>query len=144
MSDRFHDIDALLAEQTADTITIRVFGEDWQLPAALPAIIPLLLARWVADGREADDLTNAECLLFAEALVPGEILDEWKRRGLTVDQLDPIISAIVSEIGLASPGEAAPPATGAPTPAENGSSSTGLSSSPTSPASTGSETSGLS
>lgn len=97
MGGRFYDIDAAVAESSAPPVVIRLFGEDWELPSAWPAAVPLLLARWMADGSAAEDLTVAQLLSLVEAMVPTGVVDEWKQRGINVDQLTAVVLTLVAE-----------------------------------------------
>lgn len=136
-TDRYLDFDAAFAEEVAEPITVKLFGEEWTLPASMPAAVPLQVSRWMAEGRADSDLTKGELINLAADIVPADILSAWRARGITSDQLGKVIMAIVATYmsgDEASPGEAQGPAAGAPTP----SSGTGPSSKPTSPASTGS------
>lgn len=134
---RFADFDAAFAEAEArrEPLQVRLFGQTWSLPAAMPAAVPLKVARWKAEGRSEDNLTEAELLDFAGDMIPGQVLDAWFAKGLDIEQLGPIVEWVMAQYMEAMPaGEATAPAGASPssTSPSNG----GDSSKPTSPAST--------
>lgn len=126
---RFHDLDAELAEEenldeSGEPVIIRLFGQDWEFPVSWPAAVPILLARWMADGREFQNLTGAELLTLVSLMVPDDIMRHWQAKGISVPVLERVVHKLVSEYATGPEGEAEPPETGAaPTPSP--SSSTG-------------------
>lgn len=145
MAARFHDFDAATTERDAgvnDPVVVKKFGQTWELPARMPAAVPLRVARWQAEGRDQDDLTEGETLTLAADIIPGEILNAWLAKGLDLDELGDIVGWVVqqyadrdNEAAEDAPGEATAPTEGAAAPS-NSSSNDGPSSKPTSPAST--------
>lgn len=138
---KFMDFDAVFAERRVEPIRFRLLERDWELPGAMPAAVPLRIARLVAEGRGTDDLTGAEVLELAADIVPRPVLTEWLNLGLDEERLGEVIVWLVSQYVAASStdgdvGEAQAPAeaAGAPASSSNG----GPSSKPTSPASTAS------
>lgn len=144
---RFHDFDAATDERDTeanDPVVVKKFGQRWELPGKMPAAVPLRVARWLADGRSDDDLTEGETLTLAADVIPAEILNAWLAKGLDLEELAEIVGWVVqqyadrdNEAAEDAPGEATAPTTGAAAPS-NSSSNDGPSSKPTSPANTGS------
>ena len=115
MSARYVDFDAARAEAQREPVVVKAFGEEWTLGASMPAEIPIMSARWSAQGR--DSLTEGEQLLLVSKLVPEDVLTEWFARGLTVDDLDVMVPAIINAFGAVddadAEGEALAPEDGA-------------------------------
>lgn len=143
--ERFADFDAHFAEQDDDRtpVTIRLYGQVWDLGRDLPAAAVLRLGRLAADEAVHDlDLGDprirGEVIALAGDLIPAPVLTEWLRRGLTDDQLGDIVMWVFGQhqYGTTGPtqGEATAPETGA----SGSSSNDGTSSSATSTASTAS------
>lgn len=140
----YYDFDAAFAERSRKPKRMKLFGRHWHLPPALPAAAVLTVARWVREGRASLDspqatLTDAELVLLAEDLIPGETLSAWHAKGLDIEQLGPIIEWVMVqyrdqiEEALGRGGAEAPPVTEG---ASTSSSADGDSSRPTSSAST--------
>lgn len=146
--DRFADFDAAFGPADGDPVEpvrIRLFGHVWELPGEMPAAAPLRVSRLMADGRSEESLTDAEVLALGADLIPGQVLDAWHARGLTLQQLEQIILWLIGQYGQpTSPagdaqGEATPPPPMVGDgPRSSSSSNDGGWSRPTSPASTGS------
>lgn len=116
---RFADFDASFEQQ--DPLEVKLFGEVWELPAEMPAVVMLKIARWAAHGRESSTLTSGELLDLAADLIPADTLTAWTSRpeGLSSDRLGQILAWVMRcYMGSADPGEAPAPeegATGEPT-----------------------------
>lgn len=121
---KFADFDAQFEAQ--DPLVVKLYGDEWELPSAMPAIVMLKVAKWAATGRQGDTLTSAELLDLAADLIPAPILDEWTGRGLSGSRLAQILTWVMGcYMGSArpeSPPEAEAPVEGA---ASTSSSSTG-------------------
>ncbi len=85
---RFRDFDDMLRETQYDTVTIRVYGKDYSIPARMPAIIPLLMAR-----HEGDPIMTRKVSLFsAEKLFGDQTILEWTANpDFTLEHLDAIL-----------------------------------------------------
>lgn len=104
MSSRYVDFDAARAEARREPVVVKAFGEEWQLGSSMPAEIPIMSARWTAEGR--DVLTRSDYMLLISKLVPESVLSEWFKRGLTVDDLDDLVPAIIAAFNESEGGEA--------------------------------------
>lgn len=141
---RFRDFDAEFLAHAPPPIEVGLFGRRWHLPGELPAAGVLMVARWVSEGRAHPGhpqaaVSNAELISLAEALIPGEIMDAWRGKGLGMRQLGGIVEWVLDayrdqiQEAFGPSGEAeAPPGAPPSTPSSNG----GGSSAPTSDAST--------
>lgn len=134
--DTYVDYDAAFAEAHAQPLVRRLYGRDWVLPAVPPASVVLHIARLVADGRSETEFTVAELLSIAAELIPPDVLREWTDRGLDTDRLSFILTDLLNAYAPYFAGGSDPEATTPGTPTS--SSVTGVSSQPTSTASTAS------
>jgi hypothetical protein len=112
MSTRYVDFDAARAEAQREPVVVKAFGEEWKLGSSMPAEIPIMSARWASEDR--GDLTEGEQMLLISKLVPEDVLTQWFARGLTVDDLDVLVPAIINAFNAPqeSEGEAEAPADG--------------------------------
>lgn len=149
------DVDAAFLEDEyqRSPIVVTAFGRDWSFPGVMPAIVPVRLARWDAEGKDIAKLGAAETFLLLGDLIPVETLEAWSKLGVDVLTPEPKVERIIEHLvriyferqgditgtGDGSAGEAPAPRTG---PAD--SSDTGASSKPTSDASTTSPSPALS
>lgn len=136
--DRYADFDEAFSEEAAEPLRIKLYGQEWELPATMPAAAVLRVTRFMAEGRDPEqDLTRAEHIDLAADLIPRETLNVWLAKGLDIDQLGNIVSWQMRQYLGAQDGDGqgeAQAPDGAPSSSSNG----GDSSKPTSPASTGS------
>lgn len=144
---RFRDFDAAFAEQQLPPVELKLHGRVWQLPGALPSAAVLIVARWVNAGRAqpgspAPELTNAELMGLAEAMVPAETLRAWQAKGLDIDQLGEIVEWLFEQYrdqiqeAFAPGGGVAPPTEETASTSSTSPSDGGASSRPTSTGST--------
>lgn len=80
------DFDAFWAEQKQESIPFKIFGQTEYLPPSLPADLVLNMIRM---GKEHgnNDLPQAEAFELAISIFGKGKVDEWSKKGLTVDQL---------------------------------------------------------
>lgn len=89
---KFIDFDAFMQETKQEPIIIRIFGEDEELPASLPADIILEIIRKNKNGQST--MTDAETFGLAERIF-GDKLTKWCEKGLTVEQLEALIVKVM-------------------------------------------------
>lgn len=90
-SAQFTDIDAYLSAVAGDAKTVKIAGKEWALAPALPAIIPLRLSRYAAEGQPISD---DDRLMFVAALLGGQDkVEELLTAGVSVDGLDALLVA---------------------------------------------------
>jgi hypothetical protein len=143
MTSRHIDFDAAFAELDAEPITVTMFGQDWVLPGSLPAPFVLTMKRLMDDGRKDSELSNSEVFDLLLKLVPADIFDAWQALGLALEQM-PVVFEMLFHAYIpreATSGNGPAPQQGG-TPEPTSSSPGGVSSKPTSPASTGSPSPG--
>lgn len=110
------EFDAAVAEHEADPVVVRLAGRDWTLPHTWCAAVPLLLARWMIDGREFDVITDTEMWHLAELMAGPDIVTEWRAVEVTAGQVAMAVRVLVAAYGQQRrtlSGEALPPETGA-------------------------------
>lgn len=73
MGRRFRDFDAQFAEMRHETITIKVYGKEYEFPAVIPAYVPLEMAKYEGgQGAPNRVMLNAARVMFGD-----EALSEW-------------------------------------------------------------------
>ncbi len=102
---RFYDFDRQFSEMKRETITLRVFGEDYTIPASVPAIIPLELSRYEAeDGVPTKVMFKIVRVLFGDAT-----LDRWTvNPNFSADMLGEIIKTTFAMINGEDPTQTEP------------------------------------
>lgn len=94
------DFDAAFAAGDApqlEPIRLTLLGQRWELPAAMPAAPTMKVARWMTEGRAEDDLTNAEILALAADMIPGDTLNQWLAKGITMDRLGEVLVWVLGQ-----------------------------------------------
>lgn len=92
MTQRFIDFDAFMQEAKEEPVIIRIFGEDEELPASMPADVVLSIIRMNSNPNKA--LSDEEVFNMAIRIF-GDKLDKWCAKGLTVDQLEVLITKVM-------------------------------------------------
>lgn len=133
-------------------VTINGLGT-YQFPGVAPASARLRVARWEAAGRHDDTLTPADVIALVGDIVPDDVMADWSRKGFDwfhpkhLAAIEQMVRDLMAEWGrrdlelaaMESAGKGAPPAASQTPPPFFG---TGRSSSPTSGATTGSNSPG--
>lgn len=92
----FKDFDAVWEERQAAPIVVRVFGDEYELPASMPAGLRLHWVR-VRDERGDDSpITWNELAAMAKFLFGEETLDRWFDQRLSEAQLFEVIGWVIS------------------------------------------------
>lgn len=90
-SNRFRDFDAWEAERKGEPLRYKIRGQEFTLPATLPAIIPIRAMRLkAAFGTEAE-VPQSDMLDLALSLFGEEQLDRLLATGIDMDALAEII-----------------------------------------------------
>lgn len=121
MANRYRDFDAAFAEAAEEPLTIRLFGQDWQLPSRLPAVVVLRLRRANAAvteflqrlkdaGLDMDDpipddfefpegweeFTKTDEIAHAKEVCGADNVDAWLAKGIDLPGLRDIVAWVVS------------------------------------------------
>jgi hypothetical protein len=99
------DFDAFWAEQNNEKIPFKIFGQTEYLPPSLPATMVLKMARFEKEYGK-NDLPPGEILELSTFVFGKGKVEEWCEKGLTVDQLDDLISWAMEQYA---PGNPTPP-----------------------------------
>jgi hypothetical protein len=86
MNRKFIDFDEVFEENKSEPVVAHIYGEDWELPASLPADLMLESIRLMKKKGKGADVSEAEMADILSRIVPEEIMAEWVKRGLTIDQ----------------------------------------------------------
>lgn len=86
---KFFDFDAMVQEQEKQPVVIKIFGEEEELPSSLPAKIILQVVRLNREG--AETFTEEHMVDMAHAIFGEERFNKWLEKGLTINQLEPLI-----------------------------------------------------
>lgn len=88
---KYKDFDQFYAESKRQHPTLKIFGQVYQLPVALPA---LLMVRTIRLQKEHGDMASVppEQLLEMATALFGDRFDELLEKGLDVEQMGDLIS----------------------------------------------------
>lgn len=86
----YMDFDNFWSEKVQEVIKIRLYGEDHELPASVPAEIVLGILRMQAEGIK--EVPDEKVLLMTESIFGTERLAAWCAKGMTVDQMGDLLS----------------------------------------------------
>jgi hypothetical protein len=107
MSSRFKDFDQYFAEMQREPLRLRIFGEEHELPPAIPASVVLSFHRLQQRDR-AEDVGDTELLELFGAVFGQERVERWFGRGLDVEQMVELLSWAMEQYGAGQPAPKAP------------------------------------
>lgn len=125
MTAKYVDLDQFFAEQDEEQLTIKLYGQDWTLPASPPASAMLRVQRMAVlaseakerlEGLSEDDdvpadlaeLASFDLRAHASAVIGEENLQAWLDKGITQSQLNEAIRQVMQlHQGGGSPNRAA-------------------------------------
>jgi len=91
---RFRDFDAFFKTQNKDLpepVTFNYGGESFELPAALPAAIPIKAMRLQQEYETETDIPPSEVVVMAEGLFGRDQLDRLLATGISADKLGEVL-----------------------------------------------------
>lgn len=126
------DFDAAWAEQASDAPRIKAFGREFTLPKSPPVKLLLIIMR-ARDGGDDATFSDRQVADMFGLLLGRETANALIDEGVSIEQMEQIITWAQQLYEQQSGGDGDPPVTGGP---DEPSSPTGPPSKPTSPAST--------
>ena len=96
MDHRVLNFDLFMQEKKHETMTITIFGKDYEVSLECPAIVPVMMARAEVekDPKESTRMT----MLAADAMIGKENVDELCSKGLSARDLADLIQRIFAEM----------------------------------------------
>ena len=85
----YNDFDKFFKEMAKKPITIRLFGQNWDLPSDLPASTMLIALSAAKEGQS--ELTKARQMELAIDMLGKKNVEEWCKRGMTMPQLEEVM-----------------------------------------------------
>lgn len=95
MGGRFLDWDTARAERAREPLIVRLFEQDWSLPADMPAEVMLEIVRLEAEEGPDSEVSDAQVFSALSRVVPADILEEWFARGLGAAELPALLVSIL-------------------------------------------------
>jgi hypothetical protein len=74
MPERFIDFDAARAERNDEPMRLRAYGQDFDLPAQLPAALFLDVVRMSAERGDDADINGADAVRLLSRILPKDVL----------------------------------------------------------------------
>jgi hypothetical protein len=97
--ERFKDFDAFYAEMKRDPVRLRIYGEDHELPPAIPATLVLSYHRM--RQRKADDaVPDDEILSLFESVFGKERAESWYAKGLDIEMIAEFLGWAMQQYGV--------------------------------------------
>lgn len=89
------DFDRFLAEKQEESLTVRVYGEEYRVRKEIPALVPVLLARHAEEnaGEKGKALLQAADVLFGR-----EAIDGFCRKGMSSEALCQLVEQVFGRI----------------------------------------------
>lgn len=75
MADRFIDFDAARAERTKEPLRLRAYGQDFELPASMPASLFLDIVRLGEENDGSAQVSNRDAVALLRRVLPASVLD---------------------------------------------------------------------
>lgn len=90
------DFDKFMSENKREEIDVTVFGKVYKVPAAVPAIVPVMMAR----AEIAGDVQQSTTMIMraADTMFGSEAVNEMCRNGLTAPDLANLVQMLFAKI----------------------------------------------
>lgn len=98
---RYRDFDAAFAEAKEEPVVIRLYGEEEQLPAQLPAALVLEILRLQA--AQGSNLREEDIFTISTKLFGVDRLNRWADKGLHIGQLTDLMVWTLQQYGVGAP-----------------------------------------
>ena len=104
MEHKILNFDLFMREKTKETITVTIFGEDYEIPMQTPAIVPVMMARAEMDL----DPTQSTMMIMkaADAMLGKATVDKLCAKGLSAFDLSQLVQKLFYEFNHADEDEA--------------------------------------
>ncbi len=110
MTKRFIDFDAARAEWNDEPLTMRAYGETFELPSAMPASVMLDVVRMQADNGDEAEISVNDALSLLRRVVPADVLDKLlERDDFSTDDFGELVRLIMGAYMGGDVGEAPAP-----------------------------------
>lgn len=93
MTNRHFDFDQFMAEKEHKPVTLKAFGKKYELPHSLPALLIVKTLKMQKRGQEST--SEEDVIEMAESIFGKKNLDEFLKKGLTMDGLDALIENVI-------------------------------------------------
>lgn len=93
---RYIDFDAMQAERAAKPVKIKVYQQEWDMPAKLPAETVLLIMR-VKQTVGLENMSPENVLAIGDSLIPADTKRAWFDKGMDVEFFAQIVGRLIRE-----------------------------------------------
>ena len=96
MDHKILDFDKFIRERTQETMTVTVFGKDYEVPMQIPALVPVMMAR----AEMSMDATASTQMIMraADAMFGKDAVDEMCFNGLSAKDLALLVEKLFAAI----------------------------------------------
>lgn len=95
MEHKILDFDLFMREKKHETMTVKLFGENYEIPMEVPAIVPVLMAR--AEMSMDEQQNTVMIMRAADAMFGAETVDKLCAKGMTSRELAALVMKLFSE-----------------------------------------------
>lgn len=90
------NFDLFMSEKKKESITVTVYGKDYEVPMEIPAIVPVMMAR----AEAAMDATQSVKMVMgaADVLLGENVVDELCRKGMSSNDLAELVQRLFNMI----------------------------------------------
>ena len=100
MSGQFKDFDSAWAEQQDEPIKVKIRNKEYDLPASVSAAFMLEVTKISSRKGSEDNLTTADMGVLLNALFGKVVIEDWLEQGISLPQLNDILSYVLEIYGL--------------------------------------------
>lgn len=104
MEHKVLDFDLFMREKNRETITVKIYGEDYEIPMQTPAIVPVTMAR----AEMSPDPAQSTMMIMkaADAMLGAETVDKLCRHGMSAYDLSQLVQKLFHEFNMEEENEA--------------------------------------
>lgn len=96
----YKDFDAAWEEQVAEPYVVKIRGKKYELPASVSAAFMLEITKITNQKGVNDNLNAADIGALINALFGKSVVEEWMEEGMSLPQLNDVLSHMLKVYGL--------------------------------------------
>jgi len=90
------NFDQFIAEKSKETITVTVFGDEYEVPMEIPAIVPVMMAR--AESTNDPQMASRMTFKAADAMLGVDAVNKMCSKGMSSNDMATLVQMLFEKI----------------------------------------------
>ena len=95
MEHKILNFDLFMREKSKETMTVTIFGDDYEVPMQTPAVVPVMMAR--AEMSPDPQQSTMMIMKAADAMLGRETVDKLCEKGMSASDLSQLVQQLFHE-----------------------------------------------